>query len=109
MTALGNYNWSVQLFQEGLGLVPGATYTIMFDAKASVARDINAVLITDVENRETFSLTTEMATYSFTFVYNGMNESGKIDFEMGVIGDSPVPAVITLDNIMLFRNLNETD
>ena len=101
VTAIGESNWSVQLFQEGIALVPGTEYTITFDAKSSVARDINLVLITDVENRETFSLTTEMTTYTFTFTYNGSATTGKIDFEFGVIGTAPVPAVITLDNIAM--------
>lgn len=104
--ALGSANWAVQVFQDGVELVPGATYTLMFDAKASVARDMNFVLITNVENRETFSLTTDMQTFTYTFVYNGTNSSGKVDFELGNISAASVEAVVTIDNVMLFRDFS---
>ncbi|MBI9009436.1 MAG: carbohydrate binding domain-containing protein [Tenericutes bacterium] len=101
VTALGGANWGVQLFQEGIELVTGTVYTFTFDAKASVARDMNFVLIADGEYRETFMLTTEMATYTYTFTYTGAATTGKIDFEFGNISVSSVPAMITLDNLAL--------
>ncbi len=106
VSALGESNWAVQLFQEGIVLVPGTTYTITFDAKSSVERDINLVLITDVENRQTFNLTTGMSTYTYTFTYNGTATTGKIDFEFGAISASSVAAVITLDNIAMTDGTN---
>ena len=51
------------------------------------------------------SVTTEMTTFSYTFVYDGTSESGKLDFELGVIGDATT-GVITFDNILFFRNFN---
>ncbi|MDY0011102.1 MAG: carbohydrate binding domain-containing protein, partial [Candidatus Izemoplasmatales bacterium] len=106
VTNVGSAFWNVQLFQEGIVLVPGLEYTITFEAKSSVARDISLVLITDVENRETFNLTTEMATYTFTFTYNGTLTSGKIDFELGHISESSVPSVVTFDNITMTDGTN---
>lgn len=97
----GNYFWSVQLFQDNIALVPGTEYTVTFDAKSSVARDINFVLITDTENRQTFNLTTDMQTYTFTFTYEGTALTGKADFELGNISAASVPAVITLDNFAI--------
>ena len=104
--ALGSANWAVQVFQEGVELVPGATYTVMFDAKASVARDMNFVLIAGTENREVVSLTMEMQTFTYTFVYAGTADMGKVDFELGNISAASVEAVVTIDNVMLFRDFS---
>jgi cytochrome c oxidase assembly protein Cox11 len=102
----GNF-WESQLFQDGAKLIPGEVYTVIFTAKADVARDINFVLISNVENRKAFNITTEFATYMYTFVYNGTATTGKIDFEFGKISDSSVPAVVTFENIFFFRNFND--
>jgi len=98
--------WSVQLFQENVPLVEGAVYTLVFTAKASVERDMSFVLISNVDNRKTFDLTTEFAVYTYTFIYNGTATLGKIDFELGNISEASVPAVITFENIMFYRNFN---
>ena len=90
-------------------MIPGAVYTLQFDAQATVARDMNAVLITDVENRQAFDITTDMQTFYFTFTYVGISDSGKVDFELGNISAASVASVITIDNVMLFRNLNPQD
>ncbi|MBN2504538.1 MAG: carbohydrate binding domain-containing protein, partial [Bacilli bacterium] len=42
---LGNANWAIQFFQEGIALVEGETYRITFDAKADTTREINFKLI----------------------------------------------------------------
>ncbi|QLY39533.1 DUF5011 domain-containing protein [Hujiaoplasma nucleasis] len=108
VAAISEAFWSIQLFQEGIELVEGASYTIIFNASASVARDMNAVLIdaNNVEFRQVFNLTTEMATYAYTFTYNGAATLGKLDFELGNISEASVPAVITFENINMFRNYN---
>jgi ribonuclease HII len=108
VTALGGAFWGVQLFQEGFELVPGATYTIMFDLMASVERDFNVVLIdgNGAEFRKAYNATTGMETYMYTFVYDGSSEVGKLDFEFGNISAASVPAVFTMDNIMLFRDFS---
>ena len=106
VTALGGANWGVQLFQDNVPLIEGATYTLMFSAKASVARDMNFVLIAGGEYRDTFDLTTDFATYTFTFTYDGTATSGKIDFELGNISAASVPALVTFENISFYRNFN---
>jgi len=108
VTALGGANWGVQLFQENVTLIEGATYTVTFVAKSSVARDINFVLIdgNGAEFRKTFDLTEEFATYTFTFTYDGTSTVGKLDFELGNISASSVPALITFEEVKLYRNFN---
>ena len=103
---VGTEFWNSQLFQEGIALTPDAVYTIMFAAKADVARDMNVVLIAGGnEYRETFSLTTEMQTFAFSFTYDGTGITGKLDFELGAIG-SAVGGVVTMDNIIVYRTFN---
>ena len=64
------------------------------------------VLIAAGEIRETFNLTTDMQTYSLTFKYEGAATSGKLDFEFGNISASSVVAMVTMDNIQVFKNFN---
>ncbi|PKK92468.1 MAG: hypothetical protein CVV62_00170, partial [Tenericutes bacterium HGW-Tenericutes-7] len=108
VTALGGANWGVQLFQENVTLIEGATYTLTFVAKASVARDMNFVLIdgNGAEFRETFNLTDEFVVYTFTFLYDGTSTVGKLDFELGNISAASVPALITFEEVNFFRNFN---
>ncbi len=108
VTNIGTAFWNVQLFQEGIDVVQGATYVVVFDAKADVARDMNFVFIdaNGKEFRQVFDLTTEMQTFTFTFTYDGTATTGKLDFELGNISDSSVATAVTLDNINIFRNYN---
>jgi hypothetical protein len=106
VTNIGTAFWNNQIFQEGITLVPGATYTVVFEAKASVARDMNFVMIAGAEFREVFNLTTEMATYTYTFTYDGTATSGKLDFELGNISDLSVAGIVTFDNINIYKNYN---
>lgn len=106
VTALGGANWGVQLFQDNVALVEGATYTMSFVAKSSVARDINFVLIAGSEFRKTFDLTTEFAVYTYTFVYTGTASLGKLDFELGNISAASVPALVTFESISFYRTFN---
>ncbi len=106
VTAISLDNWSVQLFQDNVALVEGATYTMSFVAKSSVARDMNFVLIAGGEFRKTFDLTTEFAVYTYTFIYTGTASLGKLDFELGNISAASVPALVTFESISFFRNFN---
>jgi len=113
ITDVGAENWNIQLFQEGLPLIQGVTYTVVFDAMSTVARDINAKMIGAAEYAEMFSLTTEMATYSYTFTYGGDDADNKLDFELGGVAGGElglilvsVPSVITIDNVYVFPNNN---
>ena len=110
VTNLGSANWNVQLFQEGLTLIPGATYTVVFTAYSPVVKEINVKLI-DANSVEfgspdnPITLTDTATVYTYTFVYDGTAASGKIDFELGLIGTSVVGEV-HFDNIYFFRNFN---
>ena len=110
VTNVGSANWNVQLFQENLTLVPGATYTVVFTAYADTNRDINAKLIDAnfAEYASTFSLTTTAQVFTYTFVYDGTATSGKIDFELGLI-NSAAAGTVTFDNILVFRNFNTAE
>ena len=106
VTALGGAFWGVQLFQDNVALVEGATYTMSFVAKSSVARDMSFVLIANGEFRKTFDLTTEFAVYTYTFVYTGTASLGKLDFELGNISAASVPALVTFESISFYRTFN---
>jgi hypothetical protein len=97
---LGNYNWSIQLFQEGVTLVEGNQYQISFDAYAETARDINFKLIDGnaAEFLYVASLTDTLQTFTYSFTYDGTSTEGKLDFELGVIG-SAVAGFVVFDNI----------
>jgi len=105
MDVLGDEPWSIQLFQT-VPLNPNATYTMMFDMRAEVARDINFKIIADgQEVGDTFSVTEEMQTFVHTFEYTINADSGNINFEFGNLEDAE-PGAITIDNVILFRNFN---
>lgn len=108
ITNVGTAFWNIQILQENIELVEGATYTVVFYAMSDVARDMSFVLIdaNSAEYRETFDLTTEMAVYTYTFVYDGTATSGKVDFELGNISASSVVSTVTFDSVSLFRNFN---
>jgi hypothetical protein len=108
VTNIGTEFWNNQIFQAGIDVAQGATYTFVFNAKASVARDINFVFIdaNDKEFREVFNLTTEMVTYTFTFTYDGTATTGKLDFELGNISASSVAGIVTFDDVNIYRNYN---
>ena len=113
ITNVGDENWNIQLFQAELPLVQGVTYTVVFDAMSTVARDINAKMIGSAEYAEMFSLTTEMVTYSYTFTYGEDDAANKLDFELGGVTAGvdglilvSLPSVITFDNVQVFPNYN---
>ena len=106
ITDVGSENWNIQVFQEGMTFVNGTQYKVTFDAMSTVARDINAKLISAsaTEFGEMFSLTTEMVTYSYTFTFTDEDNLGKIDFELGGAQGGilvSVPSVVTIDNVMV--------
>jgi ABC-type oligopeptide transport system substrate-binding subunit len=110
---VGDDNWNIQLFQEGLAFVQDTSYRITFDAMSSVARDINVKLIAADATEFTcnIALTTEMVTYTCDFTFNIADQAGKLDFELGAATNGitvGVPAVISFDNVML-EELDEND
>lgn len=89
--------WNVQIFQNAVPFIKGATYTLSFEASASKARAIQVYA-----NQGAFSkpvtLGTTSAPYSFTFVSDS-TESGKLSFDLGGTGTSGT--TVYLDNVSI--------
>ncbi len=109
--------WATQVFQEGLTFVSGLTYTIEFDAKSSVARQMNVnvgePLTVDpwwIEFKavDEVELGTEWAHYTVTFTMSlDTNENGKLVFELGNVGAAgAVDAVVNIDNVIIYPTYN---
>ncbi|WP_273852812.1 carbohydrate binding domain-containing protein [Guptibacillus spartinae] len=105
----GDQSYSPQVFQENLFLEEGTTYTVSFDAKASVAREINLVIgepltsdpwfIPFMETKKV-SIGEETETHIFTFQMDQPTSvNGKIVFEVGKMDGEATPSTIVLDNV----------
>ncbi len=110
---VGGNIWTPRLTQMGIPFEKGVAYEITFEAKASAPKQINLQVgdlldhdpwFTDfkpgqTEHRE---LTTEWATYSFTFIHNLENHDGGVLFEFGNIlgSESGDEVTIWLRNIV---------
>ncbi|MDP4552182.1 carbohydrate binding domain-containing protein [Alkalihalobacillus macyae] len=111
VTKTGDQSYSPQVFQENLLIENGRTYTVSFDAKSSVARDINLVIGEPLSQDPWFipfmgtkqiSIGTEMETHTFTFeMQKATNVNGKLVFEVGKVNGASVPSTITLDNVAI--------
>lgn len=101
----GGARWTIQFIQAGILLERGETYQLSFDAKASVARDIAAVLynadtgINYVDSGE-FMLSTEMASYSFIFTMTNDDILTQLQFLLGATPNYAA-GVVTIDNVKL--------
>lgn len=110
---VGNVSFSPQVYQEGLTFVPGQTYKVSFDAKASGGKAINVNIGKALTTNPYFinyaptqriNLTPDMKTYTFTFTMEQPTyDNGKIVFEVGnvVKGDSSYSGNIIFDNISI--------
>jgi hypothetical protein len=102
--------------QMNIPFLQGKTYEISFDARSSVSRIISMQMgrllpaapwfddfLEQFPMAERFfrpTLTTSMATYTYTFTMNKNDIEGGILFGFGTVaGDQPVNAVIHIDNI----------
>ena len=76
---LGDANWAIQLFQEGLVLEAGKTYRVTFDVMADTTRSINVKVIdgNGAESFTTIALDGTMTAYTFEFLYEGTSTTGK--------------------------------
>ncbi|MBN2102571.1 carbohydrate binding domain-containing protein [bacterium] len=95
--------WNVALYNNGLNIVNGKTYTVSFDARAASPRNILASVAMGVSpfwlyNYEpVFSITTEWRTYTFTFIMGfDSDPAARMGFDMGTSN-----ADVYLDNISL--------
>lgn len=102
----GEANWAIQFNQAPVTLKANTSYVFTFDAKASVARDINVKLFVPnvwVNQIEMLGhmLTTEMATYTYEFTTGTDNLEGlTLSFELGLT-DNFAAGIVTFDNISL--------
>jgi hypothetical protein len=101
----GGQRWTIQYLQGNILLERGETYQLSFDAKASVARDIAAVLynadtgINYVDTKE-FMLTTEMENYAFVFTMVNDDILTQLQFLLGATPNYAA-GVVTIDNVKL--------
>ncbi|WP_407690375.1 carbohydrate binding domain-containing protein [Salimicrobium halophilum] len=100
ITQGGNEAWSVLPEYPGLELAKGVTYQLSFDAKSSVARDIEVTMENASYQRflgETASLTNEFETFTYEFEMP-QNDTVSLKYLMGNFADAHM---ITLDNVQL--------
>ncbi|MDF2698928.1 MAG: hypothetical protein K0Q49_484 [Haloplasmataceae bacterium] len=105
ITNIGDSSWEIQLQQKQFKLEKGFTYKFVFQAKSSVARDIEITFKTTADkgyNSKKFSLTTEMQSYEFNFtVTEPTVDNIQLSVNLGNFTGTPV-SVVTLDNMKLF-------
>lgn len=110
--SIGGTSYSPQVFREGLTLTNGKTYTVSFDAKASVARKMNVNIgnpltsdpwFTNYAATNVVDLTTEMKNYTYQFTVTQPTLSTiKMVLEVGnVTGGNASPADIYIDNVSI--------
>jgi hypothetical protein len=104
ITSPGTATYHVQPNQTPLALTQNRTYTVTFDARASVARSMtvsvsmNHTPFSSYSGVRTFSIGTSMATYSFTFTMTQPSDTNvKFEFGLGANGNNTV----VLDNVTL--------
>ena len=115
--------WAIQVNQAGVMVEQGKTYKVSFDAKATVARDMNAVLLIPGEGaviyhrQDSIMLTTEMATYEFMFTVTHPSALVQLSLELGgtpafaagtVSFDNVKLSVADLDDFIYNRNFDIT-
>lgn len=117
-------NWNQQVYQDGITLEQGRTYTVTFDVYSEVDRPIqlavgfvdpaNNYAYTDFlnGNKPTFWLTKDKKQQQFSFVMNHPTQTNsKLEFDLGQLTVTGVvydtPGDIFLDNIRLNSSLIE--
>lgn len=114
VTNEGNYKFDIGLYQEGIELVKGKTYTFLFDGRVSSSeKDIyvgfeesyypNA----DYCSFRYYRLNTNLATYRSTFTMNAETDpNAQYIMYMGKVDGNNVtyPKDFYFDNMMIFEN-----
>jgi len=124
LTTINAYaGWNIQIIQDAFSLGTGAdnvgsmqleadkTYKITFDAKASVAGDVNVAVGHGFDgwvpfNEEVVAVTTEMATYTVTFTTDDVAADytvpAQFKLELGTLFNGQAPdQTFVLDNVMI--------
>lgn len=123
-------NWTLQLIQDltamGLDgdagvieLLPGTTYTLSFDAYASIETSITALIISSddwanlvIEEDAVVAITTEKTTYTVTIVTPAEFHGNEVlKFEFGLAFDSAEDGTdfIVFDNILIYKADDEDE
>jgi hypothetical protein len=110
ISGTGPNPYSVQLVQENqFELVEGATYRLMFTAKASVARSINVTAGIGLDadpwyitymRKDAIALTTDFETYEVLFTVTQPTAEVKIVFEMGMMTGF-AEGIVTFDEVAI--------
>jgi Carbohydrate binding domain len=96
----GNEAWSVLVEQGNLNLGLGLTYELSFDARSTVARNMEVTLENAEYHRylsQSIAVDDVMETYSFDFVMSA-NDVASLKFLMGNFDGAHE---ITIDNVVL--------
>ncbi|MBT2679986.1 carbohydrate binding domain-containing protein [Bacillus sp. ISL-35] len=114
ISQVGGATYSPQVFQKDLLFENGSSYTVTFDARADVPRKMNVNIGKELSFEpwfinyaplQTVDLTSEIQTYSFTFVMTEETYAdGKIVFELGNILDGNAATNVYLDNVSITKN-----
>jgi beta-glucanase (GH16 family) len=107
----GPENWSTQLAQANLALEKGKTYVLSFDARSSLARNIQAIIeqnggaYTKYMEPKVAALTSDMNHYTFEFTMSSETDSAAhLVFALGKLdgnGSPLVPHDIFIDSVVL--------
>jgi len=107
-TYAGYLDWHVQLSQTGLHFEAGKTYTLSFDIKGTLAKNITVAVEKDVQNgvkyldTKTITLSSTMTTYTYEFTATQDESIGKLVFLLGGCNlENQVAHSIDFDNVIL--------
>jgi beta-glucanase (GH16 family) len=96
----GNEAWSVLVEQGNLNLVQGVTYELSFDARSTVARNMEVTVENAGYHRylsKSIAVNDVMTNHSYEFVMSA-NDTTSLKFLMGKFGEAHE---ITIDNVVL--------
>jgi len=108
----GSNPYTPRFGQMNVPFEQGKAYKVIFDAKSSVEKIINLQVgellsaspwFTDFKPSQTEhrTITTEWATYDYSFMMTLDNQRGGVLFELGAIGGVGVDATVWFDNIII--------
>jgi hypothetical protein len=103
ITAAGNNDWGIMLKQNGIDLVAGNMYKLVFTASATVERDMIA-RVTDNFGM-TVQLTETPTVYEYVFLYDGEDvEDVMGERVLFLLGNTPnfAAGTVTIDDVMLY-------
>ncbi len=97
----GPETWNIQIYQNPVSFIKGKAYKLTFDAWAEAAHPMNVWTANGALSKE-ISLTTAQTTYSYTFIADTTEASGRLSFDIGGNGAASA-GVVYLDNVSLIQ------